>query len=721
MASIKMNMKRRITFVLIAMFVLFVLVIGKLFIIQFVQGSDLQLKAEELRTRDLSVEAQRGAIYDRNGNKLAISVSADSVGASPQEVKKAGTAKDTASFLSTLLGIDHDTLLDKLTANKSFVWIQRKTDYEKARQIIDADLDGISIVQETQRYYPKGTLAAHILGFSGIDNQGLDGIEYFFDDELKGINGSIVGEYDAKNQQIPQGEQEYVAPQDGCDLVLTIDQNLQYFCERELDKLMASESKPKKATIIMMDPNTGAILALANRPAYDPNNYSSAESSALRDAAVSDSYEPGSTFKIITASAALEEGVTSINDRFYDPGYILVSGHKIRCWRYYNPHGSETFSEIMQNSCNPCLVQLALRLENKQEGLFYKYIKAFGFGQKTGIELPGEATGIMIGDDKVTTLNKATMAIGQSISVTPIQMVAAVSAAINGGILYKPQIVYQVKDGDQVIQDFKAQEVRRVISEDTSTIMRQVLEKVVTDGTGYKGYVEGYRVGGKTGTAQVPGPGGYQEGKYIASFIGFAPVDNPKFVMLVIAQEPQGYPYQGGVTCGPVFAAVAKDALRYMGVVSQVDQVDDTSTTQTTKKVKVPSLINLSSEAAQKALTACGLKAQVSGSGSIVVSQTPAGLATVDSGSTVSIKLGTVNSTNANGGALIVPDLTGKRIKEVADLLGAMGLKLQAVGNGGIACEQSALPGDKIYIGSTIKVTFKEEATQETIINTTGP
>lgn len=717
MAQVKTNMRKKITFVMIVMFLLFIAVVAKLVVVQFVQGSELQAKAEDLRTRDLPVSAKRGTIYDRNGEKLAVSISADTVTANPSEVKKSGKAEDTALFLSKTLDMDYETVLKKITKNTSFEYIKRKADFDKAQQIKDADLPGINIIEETQRFYPKEELAANVLGFAGIDNQGLEGIEISRDEELSGTAGSIVSEYDAKNREIPQTTQKYVAPTDGYDLVLTIDENIQYFCERELDKLMASTTNPKKASILVMDPNTGEILAMACRPTYDPNNYQDAAEGATRNSAISDSYEPGSTFKIITAATALEEGVVNTTEHFYDPGYIVVSGRKIKCWRWYNPHGSETFAEAMQNSCNPALIEIGLRIEAKQKGLFYKYIKAFGFGQKTGIELSGEASGIMIADDVVTKLNLATICIGQSISVTPIQLVTAVSAVANGGMLLEPQIVRQVKDQDgNIIEDFQVKEVRRVISKETSETLRLVLETVVSEGTGKNAYIPGFRVGGKTGTAQKAGVGGYQQGKYVASFLGMAPVNDPQAVVLVVIDEPQGYPNQGGQIAAPVFKVVMEDTLRYLGVAPQVDSKTEVGAESQTKTVAVPGVVNLSLDAATKALKASGLKVTTSGSGDIVSSQVPVALSKVPQGSSVLLNLGKASSTDSKG-LITVPDLTGKRMAEAAELLGAMGLKMAATGSGTVF-EQSPVPGSKVQSGSSIDVTF---ATEEENVQTVGP
>lgn len=721
--AVKIQVRRKITFVLIVLFIFFAAVLAKLSYIQFVQGSELQQKAEALRTRNVAVAAKRGTIYDSTGSKLAISISADSIYAVPPEVVKSGKAEETALFLSRLLKMDYDTLLGKITANRSFEWIKRKADFEVAQEIVNAGLPGIKVAQESQRFYPKGMLACHVLGFAGIDNQGLEGIEIAYEDQLKGIDGSVVGEFDAKSQEIPQAQQIYNPPIDGYDLTLTIDENIQYFCERELDKLMEGENPPQRAMVLMMNPQNGAVLALAKRPGYDPNEYQAYTAPDLRNSIISDSYEPGSTFKIITSAVALEEQVITPETRFYCSGHAKVSGHRIRCWRHYRPHGSQSFAEVMQNSCNPGFVEVGLKIEAKEEGLFYKYLKAFGFGESTGLGLSGEASGIMIPDKDVKKINIATISIGQGISVTPLQLVSGVSAAINGGILYKPQLVQEIKDQEgNVIQGFNPQEVRRVISPETSATVRKILESVVTDGTGRRGYIEGYRVGGKSGTAQKPGAGGYQPGKYVASFCGVAPMDNPQVVALVIIDEPDistGI-YQGGQIAAPVFQSIMTDTLHYLGVVRQIPENQSLQESENPKaQISVPSVINLDSAAAAKALELSGFKVKVEGGAGMVVSQVPAGLSKVEEGSTIILKTQGSTSTEA-AGQITVPDLTGRRLKDVAELLGAMGLQLAAEGVGGMVYEQSPQPGEKLDAGSVVTVKFRSEA-DEPAEETLGP
>lgn len=712
-------MRRRIAILFFGAIAVFFLLLLRLAYLQFALGAELQLKAEQLRMREVPISAKRGTIYDRNKKKMAVSISTDSVYALPTEVKNTGKAEEIAKQLSPILEMPEDKLLAKITVSRSFEWIKRKVPFEKAQKIRELDFPGIKVVEESQRFYPKDTLASHILGFAGIDNQGLEGIEITRDADLKGTPGNIVIEYDARGRELPQAVHKYNAPVDGNSLVLTIDETIQYFAERELDKVMVGPSKPKGATIVVMQPKTGEILALANRPAYDSNNYGDYDAQTWRNSAVSNTYEPGSTFKIITTAAALEEGVVTPEDRFYDPGYYEVGGHRIKCWRSYNPHGSESFREVMQNSCNPGFVEVGLRMENKEKGVFYKYIKAFGFGVKTGIDLPGEASGIMINEKDLKPINIGTISIGQGIAVTPLQLITAVSAVANGGVLMEPQIVREILDSNNnVIEGFKSKPIRRVISEQTAEIERDLLESVVAQGTGRNAYIPGYRVGGKTGTAQKAGAGGYQPGKYVASFIGMAPINDPQIVALVIIDEPQGYPNQGGQIAAPVFKTLVEDILRYLGVVSQYTYQDEQKGIVKTepKLISVPEVINLSPEEASKVLKLEGLKVEIKGEGKVVTGQTPAGMAKVEEGSKVILNLGKADGSLVPG-AVTVPDLTGKRIREVAELLGAMGLKLNPDGHGKVV-RQEPIPGAKIQAGQEVKVFFSEE---EETAETLGP
>ncbi len=701
MSAKQMSMRRKITVSLILMLLCFGAIIGKLAHIQIAQGDELQLKAAESRTRDQVVSPLRGTIFDREGQKLAISITADSVSISPPTIANNENGDEVAALLARELNLDITTIREMIAQESQFVWVKRKVDFAIADSIRQADLAGINIIGESQRYYPRGTLAANIIGYAGIDNQGLEGLELILDDVLTGAPGMITGEYDARGNSLPQAEYDYVSPTNGYDVYLTIDENIQYFAERELDELMASEIAPKSAGVIIMRPQTGEILAWAQRPSYDPNYYQEADISVQRNILNSNIYEPGSTFKIITTSAAIEEGTSTLDSTYYCSGSAQIYDSNISCWRSYNPHGSQNFTESLQNSCNPAMIAMQQALESKEDGLFYKYIHAFGFGEQTGILLPGEAAGLLQSGSNLGPVELATSAIGQGISVTPLQMVTAVSAVANGGVLLEPQLVYQIKDGEQIIQDYQVKEVRQVISAETSDIMCNVLESVVTNGTGSKAYIEGYRVGGKTGTAQKPEAGGYAEDKYVGSFIGMAPVNDPQIVALVVVDEAVYGFHQGSQSAAPVFAAIVEDTMRYLGVVPQI--TSEAAPEDSINMVEVPDLSGLSAEAALQILNMLDLDIELRGSGNAVIEQVPAAYAKVESGTTVIVTM--AQSLNNQ---IVVPDLTGERLSSAMEMLGIIGLKLEAEGNSGTAYQQDPIPGSLVEPGAVITVKFAE-------------
>ncbi|CCO08719.1 stage V sporulation protein D [Desulforamulus hydrothermalis] len=706
MKTTSIVIRRRITglFLLAAAFLSCIIL--RLAWVQIVKGDEYRQKGIINRMRDVPVEAKRGSILDRNGNELVTSVSADSVYAIPNHIKN---PDEVAVQIAPLLGMDVNKVKTIITRKSRFEWLKRKVDYETSQKIKALKIEGIGFAEESKRYYKQETLAPHILGFTGTDNQGLMGMEAAFDEELKGIPGRIVIEHDAAGREIPQALHQYIPPSQGNNLVLTLDQTIQHFVERELDKIVVAH-RPKTAVIIVMDPQTGEVLAMGNRPTFNPNKWREAPQQVWdRNPAIWYNYEPGSTFKIVTAAAALEENAVKPSDRFYCPGYIQVADRKIRCWKD-GGHGSQSFEEVVQNSCNPGFIQTGLNLGKEK---FYKYIRAFGFGQPTGIGLPGEAKGIIIRENDATNLNIATMSIGQSIAVTPIQLLSAVCAVANGGKLMKPQLVKRVEDQKgNVIKEYKPEMIRQVISAETARLTGQLLENVVFKGTGKNAFVEGYRAAGKTGTAQVVAErGGYASGKYVASFVGFAPVNDPKIAVLIMIAEPQGGAYYGGVVAAPVFSPLALDILRYLGVPEQKNlpkpKTNPWEVEQERIEVAVPNVVNLPLDEAQKTLREAGLAFETRGQGRVVYGQIPESGALVLSGTTVILDLaGTADAKNKQGEQVSIPDLKGMTIREAGNLLESIGLKLEPVGSG-LAVTQSPAPGQKLPRGSTVKVEFK--------------
>jgi len=694
--------RKRLAFFLICSALILIALIGRLAWIQFVWGEELQKKALEVRTRDIPVEARRGDIYDRNGKELVTSVSVSSLYAIPILVE---TPQNAAKKLSSILKVDEERLVQILARKSCFEWLARKIDNETAQKIKALNLPGIFFVDENQRYYPFQTLAPHVLGFTGIDNQGLTGIEKSMENELKGDSGRIIIEQDATGQDIPEPVHKYIPPRQGHSLLLTIDEVIQHFTERELDNIVAKYN-PKLAVIIVMDPRTGEILAMGNRPTFNSNDWGNAPRQAWdRNPAVWYNYEPGSTFKIITMSAGLAEGAVKPADTFFDPGYIKVADRFIRCW-YDGGHGSQTFEEVAMHSCNPGFVEVGLRLGIPR---FYKYLHAFGFGEVTGLDLPGEATGIMMAEKKATKLDLATMSIGQSLAVTPIQLITAVAAVANGGTLVRPQIVREIRDNaGGVVKSFQPELVRTVMTPETARQVCLLLENVVSKGTGRNAFIDGYRVAGKTGTAQVVGEGGgYVTGRYVASFVGFAPVEEPRLAVLVMVAEPQGGIYYGSQVAAPYFKAVARDTLEYLNVPKTpgLEKPKDPFVYEEPKvKVEVPNVVNYPLNEAVSRLTREGLAYRAQGEGSIVYEQVPRAGAEVFNGTAVIINLEPPEK--GRFGEVTVPNLQGLTVTEAADLLKNMDLYLEVSGTG-LAQGQDPLPGCKVPKGTTVTVEFK--------------
>lgn len=688
-----------------ALFFLFTLGIfllgGRIFWVQFVRGAELSEKAEQNRMRDEPVASKRGIIYDRNGNELAISVSADSVCASPADVIASKQEKEIAHKLATLLKMDEEKLLKTLTKRTSFVWVKRQIKPEQAQKIREMDLPGIRLTEESHRQYPNGIFCSHILGISGIDNTGLEGIDNYYNELVGGSKGRIVIEKDAANRNIPEATHKYISPVDGANLILTIDETIQYIVEREIEKVF-KERGAKSAAVIVMDPATGEILALASRPTFDPNNYGEYPKSNRRNFGINDAFEPGSTMKIITAAMAMEEKVVDGESRFFCPGHTKVGKETISCANH-KAHGSQTFAQIVENSCNVGFVQVGLDIGMEK---YFHYLNAFGFGKSTGIDLPGEAEGILVPESRAKQIDLAVMAMGQANAVTSIQLTTAVAAVANDGKLVKPHLVKQIIDNNgKVIKKFEPEVVRRVISEETAHQLCLILEGEVTVGTGLNAYIEGYRVAGKTGTAQKSKPGGgYLTNEHVASFIGFAPAINPRLVCMVVVDAPQGYPYFGGWVAAPVFKNIMQDALHYLEVPMYKSQ-ENNKTLDKVEYVLVPDVVNLPLAEALSLLNARGLQSKVSGSGNIVWQQTPQPRTKLQPGAQVIISLSPYDKDDKDG-EVTIPDLQGKSMREVAKILSDLGLHLIPEGYG-LAYDQSPSAGKVVSRGSSIKVKFQ--------------
>ncbi|WP_040204849.1 stage V sporulation protein D [Neobacillus jeddahensis] len=630
------TVRKRLMIALFVGFLTFLIIDVRLGYVQFVLGDTLTDSAKGLWSRNIPFEPERGQIVDRNGVALATNISAPTVYVIPKQIKDPAT---TAEKLATVLNMPKDKAYREITKSASSVRIKegRKISHEKAKEIRALGLDGVYIGEDSKRHYPNGSYLSHVLGFTGIDNQGLMGLEQYYDKELSGERGAVKFYANAKGERMNQMADDYEQPVKGLDLKLTIDSKIQTIMERELD-IAAAKYNPDGMVAIAMNPNNGEILGMSSRPTFDPANFQNVPQEVYnRNLPVWSTYEPGSTFKIITLAAALNEGKVDLeNDHFHDSGSVQVAGARLKCWKR-GGHGDQTFLEVVQNSCNPGFVELGERLGKDK---LFKYIKDFGFGQKTGIDLQGEGTGILFNMNRVGPVEQATTAFGQGVSVTPIQQVTAVSAAINGGILYKPYIAKELIDPvtKEVVMRNTPVEKRRVITEDTSKQIRQALESVVAQGTGGKAFVEGYRVGGKTGTAQKAQNGRYLENNYIVSFVGFAPADDPQIVVYVAVDNPKGVTAFGGTVSAPIVGNIIKDGLSALDVEPRKDQIEKKVKWPDSPLLTLPDFVGLSKSELQEQLI--NLKIDASGEGDVVVRQSPKPGTKVKEGSKIRLYFG---------------------------------------------------------------------------------
>ncbi len=588
MINSNLDSKKKMIFILIVCNVIWVIIIIRLIIIQFVEGEKWSEKANNQLHVSRIITANRGTIYDSSGKiVLAQSSSVETVSVNPLNIAKENKEKVAKAF-SDIFELDYEKVLKKVNKNSSIETIVKRVDKEKTDELRvwmqNNDIfTGINIDEDTKRYYPYSTLASHIIGFVGSDNQGLDGIEAKYDSELTGKNGSISKVMDAKGNIIGDGGEDYENSNRGNDLVLSIDMNIQAIVEKYLEEACIENVCTDGGNIIVMDPNNGDILAMATYPYYDLNNpyeitdpeiegmWGELDSgqkntylqSMWRNKAVADTYEPGSTFKLVTASAAVEEGIADSDTKgaYCCNGSIEIAKVRIKCWRYYRPHGSQSLREGLMNSCNPVFIGLGQKLGVPK---YYEYLKKYGFLEKTGIDLIGEANSIFLKEEKVGPVELATISFGQRFEVTPIQMITMVSSIANDGVYVKPRVVKAIidsstgerKDIDPVFKE-------EVISKDTSEKILSMMTSVVSEGTGKNARVQGYNIGGKTGTSED----GVNTGKYVTSFIGVAPTDDPKVTILVTLYNPTGESgHQGGTVAAPVAGKVLNEVINYLEI-----------------------------------------------------------------------------------------------------------------------------------------------------------
>lgn len=757
MASPSLNsIKKRILPMVIIVLLCMAALVVRLAYWQIIRGDELAARAKSQQTGSSTITASRGIIYDRNGKALAESVSADTLVCNPKDVAEDGDAQAAAEALAPILGMTAEEITEDLTRDSRYQVVKKRMSVDESqavKQLLDTETNpnadvfkGLYFEDDSKRYYPF-SIAPHILGFTGYDNNGLQGIELTFDDELSGKAGSIEQNQNASGTTLEEQQEEYLtAQQKGADVVLTIDETIQHFLEKHLEEAVEECKLKYGAAGIVMNPKTGEILAMATKPDFDsnnpydieafneyamqydydedeqetddpeaspeptedPNNPSDERVAELRNRmwrnkAVSDSYEPGSTFKIITAAAALEEHVADLDSEFYCPGFKIVADRQIGCSNT-DGHGPETFVEGVKNSCNPVFMDLGEALGADK---FMEYFTAFGLTEKTGIELVGESSSIYY-TDGMSEVDLATSSFGQGFQVTPIQLITAISAVINGGQRMKPQIVKEIRGESGIIKSYDSEVVNRVISEETSEKMRNILEQVVSDpnATGKNAYVKGCRIGGKTGTSEKNPRG---SDKRIASFVGFAPANDPEIICLIMLDEPQTDNRYGGTIAAPLAGEIISDVLNYLGVEKQYSEEEEPIV-----KTEVPDVRETDLDAAETALEEAELDYVIRGGGSRIIDQLPAPGTMLNEDSLVILY--TEGKSGGEEELVTVPDLSGMSVGVAESTLNSMYLNFEVMGAGhsesyaAFGVGQSVEPGEEVAPGTVIGVEFRQEA-----------
>lgn len=716
---------KRLLILMGCIFFLFLLLIVRLVFIQFVDGSKLTELANRQQTTSRIISAKRGTIYDSTGKALATSAQVDTVSINPTRISDKNKEKVAKAF-SEIFELDYEETLKKVKSTDSIETIIKKVEKDKIDKLKtwmseNKMYSGINIDEDVKRYYPYNNLASNLIGFCNTDNEGLEGLESKWDDMLTGTPGKIITVMDAVEEFIPDKNETYIAAQNGSNIVLSIDVNIQSIAEKYLKQAVIENDCKSGGTAIIMNPTTGDVLAMATYPDYDLNNprepsanlaatwdsLSSEEQlnslyKMWRNKTVADTYEPGSTFKIITAAVGLEENLVSTDtaNDFYCPGYEEVNGQKIYCWKT-SSHGSQTLRQALENSCNPSLMQLGKRIG---ASTLYKYYSAFGLFEKTGIATSSETTSNYWKLDNVGPVELATMSFGQRFTITPIQLITAISSLANDGTLMKPRIVKEIQNTDtNTITTIDPVSIRQVVSKDTAEKMIDMLESVVNDGTGRYGQVKGYSVAGKTGTSE-PNPEHPEEG-YVASYVAISPAENPEVVVLVTLYNPKGDSHQGGQIAGPVVSQILSEVLPYLGIAS--DEIDASGTTVSSnlETTALPDVKNKTVAEAKKIIENAGFKCNTSGDTSLVVTdQVPKPGTALISGSVVNI----YSSGNEARVSREVPNLKGMSFSQAKKALLEKNLNIHVTGSGTVI-SQDPMYGTSVEEGSIISVTLKNQ------------
>ncbi len=712
---------------------IFVILLGRVAWLQFVDGEELKRREYSQSTSSTLISAKRGTIYDSTGKALAISVDVDTISVNPSYIKAKGKNGQTdeeatnelrnkmADKMAEIFSLDREEVYKKLTSSNSVETIVSKVETDKVSEL-ETWLEenkakaGVNIDADVKRYYPYNNLASNVIGFCGSNNQGLDGIELSYDDVLKGTSGRLTTAIDVTREAIPDQNEEYIAPENGSNIYLTIDSNIQTIAEKYLKQAVEENKCTRGGNVIIMDPSDGSILAMATYPDYNlndpytPNEWYSKGWDELsqqdqtnklysmwRNRAVLDTYEPGSTFKTITASIGLEENVveTDTQGDFFCSGYEMVADRKINCSKSAG-HGSQSLRNALENSCNPALIQLGQRIG---VSTFYKYLKAFGFFDKTGVDLPSEGTSSFWAEENVGPVELATMSFGQRFTITPLQLITAVSSIANDGVLVTPHVVKQIENPETgTITKVETKEVRQVISEDTADKMKSIMQSVVEEGGGSYAQVKGYTIGGKTGTSE-PNPDKPEEG-YVASFIAIAPVENVKVVCLLTLYDPQASNHFGGSIAAPAVSQILSEVLPYLDIPS-----NDSNSSTTTQTINTPDVVNKTVVEAQKILQSAGLEYSTNASADDIVKEQvpPKGTALTEGGI---VKLYVEG--NDERVSQTVPDLKGVTFEQAKIMLKAKNLNIASTGSG-IVIAQDPIAGTSVDEGTVINVTLQQE------------
>ena len=716
MPYVSINTKKRVLVMLVLCIVGMVVLFGRLVYIQIVKSEYYSQKAYTQQTRSKNVEAKRGTIYDTTGEKiLAQSISTNIVTAVPNSVNK-DKKEEIAQNLADILQSDKDEILKKLNKKTSSVTIATKVDQEKSKAILEYinnnDITGISVDEDMLRVYPYGTLLSHVLGFVGTDNQGLAGVEAYYDSELSGNPGKIVASFDGGGRETPFTQEQYIAAEDGKDIVLTIDATIQSIVEKYLSKAV-EENIAEYGSIVIMRPSTGEVLAMANYPTFDPNDPFTPNTQELKDKwddmtvtqrseelnkmwrnkAISDTQEPGSTFKLITSVAALEENVVNIDDKtFYCAGYVKVGTWDIKCWRYYNPHGSESLREGIMNSCNPVFMQVSQRMGI---AAFMKYIRAFNLDSKTGIDLPGEATGIMHDEKSMSDVDLATSSFGQTIQITSIQTAVNYCAVANGGYLVQPYIVREIKSGaGNYDEQIESKVLKQIMSETTASEIMSALVDTVNYGTAKSAKISDYQIAGKTATGEN---GRGDNTKYLAGFVGIGPASNPEIVVVMNLYDPKGPSGHGGATlCGPVVGSIIDEVLKYLDV-----QTDYTVSETENNEVVIPNITGKTYAEAKQIAKDSGFTLNLSSEFSddtIISKQVPKSGASLVAGSSIMVYKDGDEVQKAE-----VPDVRNRTAAEATSYFRGVGLNVRVEGTGYVLT-QDVTPYEQIEKGSIVTI-----------------